>query len=82
MAITVQFNELVENQFQIVQRLRPILVSSHLNHLPRRNGCINLFDGIGKFSSHLPNRIFVSRFICREHAVELLLQLKNRFFES
>ena len=56
--VAVQLDELVERQFEVVDRVGAILVTSDLDGLPRREMAVDVPCHIGNLAPQTPNLIF------------------------
>ena len=81
--IAVQFDELVEDQFEIIQRLRPVFVASDLDDVPRREVHEDLALHPRDLDAHVLHGVFGGRrrIGLRFQLRELLFEFEDRFLK-
>jgi len=81
--IAVQFDEFIKDQFEIVQSLRPLFVTSNLNDIPRIKVRKNFSLHASDLYSHILDRVLgcCCRVRLRLQLGKLLFQLEDRLLK-
>lgn len=81
--VAVQFDELVEDQFEVIKRLRTMAVASQLNDISGIEMIENLTSEPGNLQPHIADRLFDvwRRIGLRFKLGELLFEFDDRLFK-